>query len=83
MTKVCGSVWIWAKLNDMAHGKDPEQRLAVIDYEYGEYVAFLAGSIMVKVREIFIFYIVKVIMCVCMYFNLSSNSILQDTLKVR
>ena len=57
MTKVCCSVWIWAKVNDMAHGKDPEQRLAVIDYEYGEYVAFLAGSIMVKVREIVFYFI--------------------------
>ena len=41
------------------HGtwKGPEQLLAVIDYEYGEYVVFLAGSIMVKVREIVFYFI--------------------------
>ena len=44
--------------NDMAREKDPEQHPAIRDYDYGAYVAFLAGSIIVKVREMLLYCIV-------------------------
>ena len=38
--------------NYMARGKDPEERMTTIDLEYGNYVMFVSGSIMVNVPRV-------------------------------
>jgi len=35
--------------SDMARGKDPEERLVCIDWDYGAYLGLMVGSIMIKV----------------------------------